>query len=264
MDVNTTVEPRRREGSPLRGAPYGAQAPMALGFDGLEIASACTVADLTGLALPGIWAATQHLIARCCRSFPAPSTSWNVTTVGGNLRNSLPSGPMIALTAALEGECALRTPEGVERRLRVVDFVTGVGRNALAEGELLRSVTLPAGALCSPTAFRRVCPHPRARSSALLIGRFDPADGSFTLTITASTVRPVQVRFAQPPDADALRRSVEAAVSKDEWYDDPGSGVPVPADSRRDLTLRLAEEIRRELHDRNAQGTHRPGAGKVR
>jgi len=251
MDLNTMVDPRQHEDARPRGAAYGAQAPVAMGFDGLEIASACTVADLSGVALPVVWATSQQLIAACCRSFPAPPTSWNVTTVGGNLRKALPAGPMIALTAALEGECTLRTPEGAERRLRVVDFVTGAGRNALAEGELLRSVTLPAGALCSPTAFRRVSPHPRAHSSALLIGRSDPADKSFTLTITASTVRPVQVRFPQPPDADTLRRAVEAAVSGDEWCDAPGAGAAAPADSRRDLTLRLAEEVRRELRDRD-------------
>ena len=247
MDLNTVVEPRRYQDSRLGGAAYGAQAPVALGFDGLEIASTCTVADLSGLALPAIWATNQQLITRCCRSFPAPPTSWNVTTVGGNLRNSHPAGPMIALTAALEGECTLRTPEGGERRLRVVDLVTGAGRNALAEGEQLRSVTLPAGALCSPTAFRRVSPHPRARSSALLIGRSDPADSSFTLTITASTVRPVQVRFPQRPDANALRLAVSTAVADHEWCAVPG------AEPRRELTLRLAEEIRCELRDRGAQ-----------
>ncbi|MGW2253387.1 hypothetical protein ACWCXH_24785 [Kitasatospora sp. NPDC001660] len=40
---------------------------------------------------------------------------WNTATVGGNLRNGPPAGPMISLTAALDGVCLLRAPSGVLR-----------------------------------------------------------------------------------------------------------------------------------------------------
>ena len=49
----------------------------------------------------------------------------NVATVGGNVCLSLPAGSLIALTAALEGVCTIWQPDGGERRVPVVDFVTG-------------------------------------------------------------------------------------------------------------------------------------------
>ena len=62
-----------------------------------------------------------------------------MATVGGNLCMSLPAGPMISLTAALDGVCTIWTPEGDERRIAVIDFVLAPLRNALEPGELLRA-----------------------------------------------------------------------------------------------------------------------------
>jgi CO/xanthine dehydrogenase FAD-binding subunit len=216
--------------------------------EGLEIAATCTVAELSRLSLPPRWAVNQQLITDCCRSFLASFKIWNMATVGGNLCNALPAGPMISLTASLGGVCTLRALDGGERRLPVVDFVTGAGRKALGEGELLRSVLVPDAALRSRTSFRRASLHDHGRSAALLIGRSDPLDGSFTLTVTASTVRPVQLWFPLHPRAAELRRAIEAAVPEGTWFDDI-HGLP---QWRRHMTLRLAEEIRRELRERTA------------
>jgi hypothetical protein len=49
---------------------------------------------------------------------------WNEATVGGNLCTSLPAGPVILLTAALEGVCTLWPRSGEPRQVSVVDFVT--------------------------------------------------------------------------------------------------------------------------------------------
>ncbi len=219
--------------------------PLTVRPESLEIAATCTVAQLSRFTLPEVWAINQTLVTQCCRSFLASFKVWNTATVGGNLCTSLPAGPMISLTAALDGVCLLRALDGGERRLPVAELVTGNGRNALGEGELLRSITLPDAALRSRTAFRRASLHEHGRSAALLIGRRDPADGSLTLTITASTVRPVVLWFPLHPGAGALRRAVETAVPDGSWFDDI-HGLP---DWRRHMTLRLAEEIRQELQD---------------
>jgi hypothetical protein len=79
------------------------------------------------------------------------------------------------------------------------------------------------------------------RSAALLIGRQDRS--GFTLTVTASTVRPVQLRFAQMPGEARLAAAIEQAI-EDRLYHDDVHGLPA---WRRHLTFRLAEEIRREL-----------------
>ncbi len=62
---------------------------------------------------------------------------------------------MTALGTAMEGTCLLWGPDGTERRLPVTEFVVGPQRNALAPGEILRSLFLPAAALARRTAFRR-------------------------------------------------------------------------------------------------------------
>jgi len=69
---------------------------------------------------------------------------------------SLPAGPMISLTAALDGICTIWKADGGERKIPVTDFVTGPQRNALAPGELLRSINLSAAALTRHTAFRQI------------------------------------------------------------------------------------------------------------
>lgn len=217
--------------------------PLRASAAGLEIAATCTVAELLRFSAPSEWTACHDLFGQCCHAFLASFKIWNMATVGGNLCTALPAGPMISLTAALGGSCLLRAPDGTERRLDVGEFVTGAGTNALAPGELLRSVTLPTTALSARTAFRQGSLHRHGRSAALLIGRSDPTDGSFTLTITASTVRPLQLRFAALPAAGGLRDAVEQALPAPAYFDDI-HGLP---SWRRQLTLTLAEEIRAEL-----------------
>ncbi|OIK06571.1 FAD binding domain-containing protein [Streptomyces monashensis] len=208
----------------------------------LELAATCTIAQLSGCArdLPALAA---PLFEQCCRAFLASFKIWNTATVGGNLCNGLPAGPMISLTAALDGTCLLLAQDGSGRRLKVADFITGAGRKDLAEGELLRSVTLPARALSCRTAFRQVSLYGLGRSAALVIGTLDPVDHSLTVTVTAATVRPVRLWFPLPPTAAALRAAIEGAVTEGEWFDDI-HGLP---EWRRHMALRLAEEIRREL-----------------
>jgi CO/xanthine dehydrogenase FAD-binding subunit len=211
--------------------------------DGLEIAATCTVAALDALTLPPEWA-TAPLIGQCCRAFLASFKIWNMATVGGNLCMSLPAGPMISLTAALEGFCTIWTPDGGERRVAVNDFVLGPLRNVLRPGELLRAITLPSAALMRRTAFRKISLSPLGRSAALLIGSL-ARDGSFALTITSSTPRPVPLAFAALPSGAALRQRIDETIAEDQYYDDV-HGAPV---WRRHMTLLFAEEIRRELAD---------------
>ncbi|MFD5813749.1 FAD binding domain-containing protein [Streptomyces sp. NPDC127038] len=208
----------------------------------LEIAATCTVAQLSRFAKE-LAAEAAPLFEQCCRAFLASFKIWNMATVGGNLCNALPAGPMISLTAALDGHCLLLAQDGVRRRVRVTDFVTGAGRKDLAEGELLRSVTLPARALAGRTAFRQASLYGLGRSAVLVVGTLDPADGSLAITVTASTVRPVRLWFPLPPTADALRAAIASAVPDGSWFDDI-HGLP---EWRRHMTLRFAEEIRREL-----------------
>jgi len=209
---------------------------------GLHIAATCTIAELDAIAFPSAWTAAS-LVHQCCRAFLASFKIWNAATVGGNLCMALPAGPMISLTCALDGVCTIWSPDGGERHLTVDDFVQGPQRNALRPGELLRRIDLPAAALGRRAAFRQISLSPLGRSAALLIGTVSADDGSFVLTVTASTPRPVRLSFSEIPTSAELRERLEDQIPPSGYYDDL-HGAPA---WRRHVTLHFAEEIRAEL-----------------
>jgi CO/xanthine dehydrogenase FAD-binding subunit len=209
---------------------------------GLRIAATCKIAELDGMTFPANWTAAP-LFNQCCRSFLSSFKIWNVATVGGNICMALPAGPMISLTAALDGVCTIWAPDGKERRVAVLDFVLGPQRNVLAAGELLRLIHLPVSSLHRRTVFRQISLSPLGRSAALLIGTLSPDSGDFTLTITASTPRPVRLAFSDLPSAALLRQKIEQVIPQSLYYNDV-HGKPA---WRRHMTLHFAEEIRREL-----------------
>jgi CO/xanthine dehydrogenase FAD-binding subunit len=207
----------------------------------LTIAATCTVAELDAYPCPPEWIASP-LIDQCCRAFLASFKIWKTATVGGNLCMSLPAGPMTALTAALDGVCTIWKANGSEQRIGVADFVIGDQRNVLAPGDLLRQIELPVAALIRRSAFRQISLTPVGRSAALLIGSVDSA-GSLALTVTASTVRPVQLAFNAIPQANELRDAILHHIPDTLYHNDVHGKPPW----RKHMTLRLAEEIRGEL-----------------
>lgn len=220
--------------------------PLHTDETGLSIAATCTVAKLDAFEAPPAWIAAP-LIGQCCRAFLASFKIWNMATVGGNLCMSLPAGPMISLTGALEGVCTIWTPDGGTRALPVVDFVRGPLEPALQAGEILRSIHLPREALTRRTAFRRASLTKLGRSGVLLIGTLS-AEGRFTLTVTASTRRPVQLAFDGMPGRSEVAGRLAEAIPDTLYYDDI-HGRP---DWRRHMTRLLAEEIRAEFEVRGA------------
>ena len=208
---------------------------------GLEIAATCRIAELNAWSPPAAWPAAG-IVPACCRALLGSFKIWNMATVGGNLCLGLPAGPMTALGAALDGTCRIWCPDGSERTMPVLDFVTGDGRNALAPFEVLRAVHVPAAALLRQAAVRQASLTAEGRSAALLVGTRGAA--GFALTLTAATPRPVRIAFAAVPSAAALHDAIEARVTAAGlWFDDV-HGAP---DWRRAISLRLAEDLRQEL-----------------
>lgn len=205
---------------------------LTLREDGLEVAATCTIAELA--------ASGYDIVERCCHAFLASFKIWNVATVGGNLCAALPAGPMIALGAALDGTCLLLGPDG-SREVPVREFVTGDGTTVLREGELLRSMHLPAAALAARTAYRQGSLHAHGRSGVLVIGRRDA--GGLTLTVTAATKRPFVLTFPAPPTAEVVQVALTERIP-DAAYMADVHGLP---SWRRHLTRLYAEQIRREL-----------------
>ncbi len=205
---------------------------------GLTIAATCTVRQLVDLPpVPG-WV-SQHLVRRCAQSLVASEKIWDAATVGGNIATALPAGALTSLTAALDADAVVWTPDGGERREPVSSLVTGVRTTSLAPGEVLRSVHVARDVLAERVAFRRVALTRHGRSGAIVVGRRSTG-GGLVVTLTAGVTRPHRIAFDALPSADDLRAAVEQV---DDWYDDP-HGAP---DWRRAMTLRLAEQVREEL-----------------
>ncbi|MFF0063381.1 FAD binding domain-containing protein [Streptomyces sp. NPDC005279] len=215
--------------------------PLVPSDTGLQIGATCTIRDLYAFALPADWIAGT-LFATSCEAFLSSFKVWNAATVGGNICMSLPAGPMITLTVALEAQYELWTSDGSVRIVDALDFVTGNNRNILAPGEILRRIEIPAHALRKRTAHRRFTLTRLGRSTVFLIGTQTPGMSDLLLTVTAGTTQPVRIAFDTMPDARTLQESIDV-IPADVWFADP-NGTPA---HRRHLTKYFAEEIRRDL-----------------
>jgi CO/xanthine dehydrogenase FAD-binding subunit len=269
LDLNTITEvvrrPPARPGSEWRpgdawlaGGTWLFSEPQAdlrrlvdlapLGWNGLEssasglvIGAMASIHDLYAVKVPDDWRAGP-VIRYSCEAFLASFKVWNSATVGGNIAMSLPAGPMITLTVALEATYTLLRPDGSERTVDAIDFVTGNHQNILAPGELLREIHIPADALRKRHIHRRFALTRMGRSTVFLIATQTPGSDDMLLTITAGTTRPIRFNFATMPSADELQHTIDS-IPDNVWFDDP-NGTP---DHRRHLTKHYAEEIRTEL-----------------
>ncbi len=218
----------------------------------LVISATCTVAELSRLTPAAL--RTDPLRAgsgeespsdplalfwQCANAFLASFKIWNVATVGGNIALALPAGPMTSLAASLDADAVIWMPDGGERRISVVDLVTGVMRTALEPGEVLREIVIPRSSLVSRTGFRRIALNDLGRTGTLVIARRD-SGGDTVFTVTGGTTHPVQLRFDGLPSTSLLQERMRAI---DCWYDDAHGS----ADWRRAMSLRFAEQLRRGL-----------------
>jgi CO/xanthine dehydrogenase FAD-binding subunit len=214
---------------------------LTAGALGLELGAMCTIRDLYAFVAPEDWRAAP-LFTTSCEAFLASFKIWNAATVGGNICMSLPAGPMITMTVALEASYTLWSPDGSERTVAAVDFVTGNNENVLAPGEVLRKIDIPDRALRKRHAHRRFTLTHLGRSTIFMIATQTPDTDDLLLTVTAGTTRPVRFAFESMPDADTLAQSVDA-IPPEVWFAD-ANGTP---DHRKHLAKHYAEELRTEL-----------------
>jgi CO/xanthine dehydrogenase FAD-binding subunit len=105
---------------------------------------------------------------------------------------------------------------------------------------LLTHVWLPSQALRARSAFRQLSLSPVGRSAVLVIARRDPG-GQTVVTVTASTPRPVKLRFPAPPAPAEALAALDAAAPA--YLGD----VHGSATWRAAMTRRLIAEALREL-----------------
>lgn len=78
-------------------------------------------------------------------------------SIGGNLCNASPAADSIPALIAENAVCHIAGPNG-RRTLAVAEFCTAPGKNALAAGELLVAIELPAAAPHAASAYERFIP----------------------------------------------------------------------------------------------------------
>jgi carbon-monoxide dehydrogenase medium subunit len=125
-------------------------------------------------------------------------------TIGGNLCNASPAGDTIPALMVNGGICVIAGASGT-RELAVEDFVTGVGTNALADGEILVGLKFSNPAPGTADAYLRFIPRTEMDIAVAGAGVSLTLDGDGTCTAArvaigavAPTVLPV------PAAADAL------------------------------------------------------------
>ncbi|WES63718.1 FAD binding domain-containing protein [Microbacter sp. GSS18] len=213
--------------------------------DGLRIGATCTIATLRAWAegrgaepVPADWHATG-MIPDAADALLASFKIWNTATVGGNICRAFPAAALASFAVALDARAEIWTPFGGVTHMPVSEFITGAGENALAAGEVLRAIDVPASALRSRARLRKIALAELGRSGAVVTGRADE-DGSAVFAVTAAVDRPAVLRFTALPDAADLAEAVRSASG---YYTDSLGA----ADWRRGVSVVLAERIRQEL-----------------
>lgn len=171
-------------------------------------------------------------------------------TLGGNLVRASPVSDLIPVLLALEAEVELLGAHG-SRQLPLGQFLTGPRSTALARGELLRRVRVPA----LPSAFRWQRVRPANDISQLSVAAaYVPATGRWRLATAgvaplAQRAPRAEARLEGPrPSDDALVACAESVAQE----------APVRADRRatdpyRRILLRaLLERALRAVRDRAA------------
>ena len=140
-------------------------------------------------------------------------------TVGGNLCNAAPSGDTIPPVITLGGEAHINGPNGW-RTMPAEDFCTGPGRNALADGELLVAIQLPAPAANSGTAYLRFIP--RNEMDIAVAG----VSSSVVLDASGQTIQSARIALASvgptPILATAAGDSLAGKAVSDEAIEEAG------------------------------------------
>jgi CO/xanthine dehydrogenase FAD-binding subunit len=170
-------------------------------------------------------------LAEASRTVGSPQIR-NRGTIGGNLATSSPAGdalPPLAIERA-EVECA--SVRG-SRRIPLLEFVTGVKRNALAEDELITAVWITPSR--APQTFMKV--GPRNAMVIAVVSLALSAGEELRASIGSASPRPVVVT-APRAEAESFPDRVAAAASP---IDDVRGTAAYRSHALRVLTRRALE-----------------------
>ena len=142
-------------------------------------------------------------------------------SIGGNLCNSSPAADTIPALLVNGAQCVIAGPSG-ERTVAAEDFMTGVGRNCMVKGELLKMIHLPAPAAKTSDAYLRFIPRTEMDIAVAGAGVSVTVDDSGICTaarVAIGAVSPTALLVSEAADAligtmldeDALQAAATAA-----------------------------------------------------
>lgn len=106
---------------------------------GLRIGAMCTMTELWESPL------VQHAakVLSCAASQVGSTQIRNRATIGGNVANAAQCADTIPALIALDASVELMKANGATRRIKVEDFVTGIGRTLIDETEVATAFLIP-------------------------------------------------------------------------------------------------------------------------
>ena len=120
--------------------------------EGLRLGAMCTMTELASSTL----VRSAAKVLSCAASQVGSTQIRNRATLGGNVANAAQCADTIPALIALEAEVELLKGDGSLRRLKVEDFVTGIGRTLIAETEVLIGFILPKAQLDLPGGYCKI------------------------------------------------------------------------------------------------------------
>ena len=182
-------------------------------------------------------------------------------TLGGNLCNASPAGDTIPALIVNAGRCQIAGPAGT-RELPVEEFVTGVGTNALGDGELLLGISFAVPVAGTADAYLRFIPRTEMDIAVVGAGVSVTLDENGSCTAARVAIGAVApTALLVPAAADALMGTslddvaLAAAGVACTAASSPISDKRGTADYRRKVVAVLCKRAA-TLAAKRARGTH--------
>lgn len=216
---------KARAGSPdalIDLAKIDALKGIELGADGtLELGAMTTYTEIA----ESDEAKARPILGQVCAQI-ADVQVRNCGTIGGNICTNDPTNHLPPLLAALGAEMTIQGADG-ERTVSSDDFFLGVYMTAVAQGELLTKIRIPAG---RADGFAAVT---LGVEGTCIVSAAASIDGGLRIALGCVDAVPVVLEPGSD-DAEAVRAAVQGADL------DPPSDVHASADYRRHLAAVLA------------------------
>jgi CO/xanthine dehydrogenase FAD-binding subunit len=175
----------------------------------------------------------------------------NLATLGGNLCNASPSADTAAPLLVLEACAEIESQSGT-RSLPLAEFFRGPGKNALAEGELLTGIWIPAQPDGAKTVYLKHSPR-RAMDLAFVgVAVWHAGAGAQPLRIALGAVAPTPIRAlaaerylsqAEKLDDAVLDEAARLAAEAAKPIDDVRSSASYRKEMVRVLTRRALRQV---------------------